>query len=277
MKFGILPLNLINLNLKYFTIIIVVKNNLEGLKKTIASIESNLDEYTKTTFNIMFVDGDSTDGTWEYINDLKSNFNIEIFQEKPTGIYPAMNFAIKNVKTEWIWFMNSSDIITTPLKFITETIINMRNDEKISVIAGQCGLFFTKNERFVNNKVYYKSLAHQATIYKTDLHIRLGNYDEKFKTISDRLFLEKIPTKEIIYMNNYFAATLVSPYNTSRNYSLYYFDYMRFYRININYKVFIKIIFKTSILFFEKKIKFSLTTWFLHKLKNLNYINNDTA
>ncbi len=263
--------------MKYLTIIIVVKNNLEGLKKTIASIESNSDEYTKTTFNIMFVDGDSTDGTWEYINDLKSNFNIEIFQERPTGIYPAMNFAIKNVKTEWIWFMNSSDIITTPLKFITETIINIRNDQNISVIAGQCGLFFTKNEKLVNNKVYYKSLAHQATIYKIDLHIRLGNYDEKFKTISDRLFLEKIPTKEIIYMNNYFAATLVSPYNTSRNYSLYYFDYMRFYKINITYKVFIKIIFKTTILFFEKKIKFSLTTWFLHKLKTLNYINNDTA
>ena len=261
--------------MKYFTIVIVVKNNLNGLKKTIESIINNTDDFSRHFYNILIVDGNSNDGTWEYANTLNTNSNLEILRENPTGIYPAMNFAIQNVKTEWIWFVNSSDIIAITLKQIVEIIKSISKSDKTSVISGKCGLFFNTIQEIFSTQLNYYSLSHQATIYKKELHSTLGIYDEKYITISDKLFLEKFSKSEILIVNSFFAATLVSPNNTSRNPKLYFQDYIKYYDNRLTFKILVKIFIKTIVFYIEKKIQFSLTTWFILKMKTMKNQLND--
>lgn len=59
---------------------------------------------------IIIIDGFSTDGTINKINELKKNFS-KVIIEKDKGIYDAMNKGLRLSEGEWILFLNSGDIL----------------------------------------------------------------------------------------------------------------------------------------------------------------------
>jgi len=108
------------------SIITINFNNLEGLKRTAQSILSQ----TWRDFEWIIIDGGSTDGSKEYIeqlaaclsgkevpssNDyLPSSIDYRSLllwwcSEKDGGIYPAMNKGLLHSTSEWVNFMNSGD------------------------------------------------------------------------------------------------------------------------------------------------------------------------
>ncbi|MEP7170167.1 MAG: glycosyltransferase, partial [Bacteroidota bacterium] len=90
-----------------FSIITVNLNNAAGLKKTIESVVTQ-------TFNdveYIIIDGASTDGSKEVIKNYETKISYWV-SEKDTGIYNAMNKAIKKAKAEYCLFLNSGDSLT---------------------------------------------------------------------------------------------------------------------------------------------------------------------
>jgi glycosyltransferase involved in cell wall biosynthesis len=87
------------------SIVVVSLNTKNQFLKTIKSINSQ--KYKN--YEIIVVDGNSTDGTLEVIKKMKKNFS-QIVIGKDKGIYDAMNKGVQLASGNWIAFLNSGDI-----------------------------------------------------------------------------------------------------------------------------------------------------------------------
>lgn len=86
------------------SIITVNLNNLEGLKKTYDSVVCQ----TFTDYEWLVIDGGSTDGSREFIEQHQDKFAYWC-SEPDKGIFNAMNKGIVRAKGEYLNFMNSGD------------------------------------------------------------------------------------------------------------------------------------------------------------------------
>lgn len=87
------------------SIVTVNYNNLEGLKRTVASVFGQ----TYVEKEMIVIDGGSSDGSSEYIYSQFSSFAYAV-SERDSGIYNAMNKGIKHASGEYVIFMNSGDV-----------------------------------------------------------------------------------------------------------------------------------------------------------------------
>lgn len=92
-----------------FGIVTVTKNNLAGLQETIRS----LDQQTYRHWHQYIQDGDSNDGTQEFIRLSHGTSNFESVAD--SGIYDAMNRALARVRGDLVWFLNAGDTLANPL------------------------------------------------------------------------------------------------------------------------------------------------------------------
>lgn len=88
------------------SIITVKLNNRDGLKRTIDSVVSQ----TFTDYEWIVIDGGSTDGSRELIEQYQDHFAYWC-SEPDKGIYNAMNKGIAHAKGEWLQFLNSGDVL----------------------------------------------------------------------------------------------------------------------------------------------------------------------
>ena len=100
------------------SIITVNLNNLVGLKKTVNSVI----EQKFTSYEFLVIDGESLDGSKEYLEEQKHRINL-VVSEPDAGIYNARNKGIYASKGNYCLFLNSGDwlvdIPSTPLKLPT--------------------------------------------------------------------------------------------------------------------------------------------------------------
>lgn len=102
--------------MKLFSIITINYNNLRGLQHTVESvqIQSNFEE-----LQWILIDGGSTDGSVEYIEETKAKMSrrVEIISlsEKDKGIYDAMNKGLSLATGQYVWFLNSGDSLHSSL------------------------------------------------------------------------------------------------------------------------------------------------------------------
>ena len=87
-------------------IITINYNDLEGLKKTIDSVEPQLSE----DVDWVIVDGGSLDGSVDLIREQEKHFSFWV-SEKDDGIYDAMNKGLKFCSAKYVWFINSGDYL----------------------------------------------------------------------------------------------------------------------------------------------------------------------
>ncbi|MGN8753416.1 glycosyltransferase family 2 protein [Blautia sp. HCP3S3_C4] len=93
-----------------FTIVTITFNADQVLSKTIESVYSQ----TNTDYEYFIIDGKSSDNTVTIAKKYESSFQKKgvlyyILSEKDSGIYNAMNKAIKLAHNKWIMFMNAGD------------------------------------------------------------------------------------------------------------------------------------------------------------------------
>jgi glycosyltransferase involved in cell wall biosynthesis len=86
------------------TVITVVYNALEDLRLTAESVFA---QPAWPNFEYIIVDGDSTDGTVDYLQTLPSS--VRWISEPDNGIYDAMNKGIKMARGRGLLFLNAGD------------------------------------------------------------------------------------------------------------------------------------------------------------------------
>jgi glycosyltransferase involved in cell wall biosynthesis len=171
-------------------VVTVVRNDLEGLKKTRKSLEGQ--KYKN--WSHIVIDGDSKDGTNEFLKLLPSENTIYV-SEQDNGIYNAMNKGWKlAVPNSFVYFLNARDVFATNISLAkaaeslnqaANTMWGCTTHEEINEdgTGWVCKLVAPPS---IPNQLYaYGYRSHQAVVMRKELISELGGFDETYKIASD--------------------------------------------------------------------------------------------
>jgi glycosyltransferase involved in cell wall biosynthesis len=164
-------------------IVTINYNNLIGLKKTINSVINQTDKQIE----FIIIDGGSTDGSKEFIEENRDNLHYWI-SENDKGVYHAMNKGLKKVNAEFCLFLNSGDYLINE-----ETIAIVKNQIERSAALCYGLIQWEETNTLWNPKKDLKAfemtknsmIPHQGAFFKTKILKNLNGYKENFKVISD--------------------------------------------------------------------------------------------
>ena len=164
------------------TVITINFNNLNGLKRTIPSVFSQ----TYNQYEYIIVDGGSTDGSKEYIEQYSPLID-EWVSEPDKGVYNAMNKAIKMAHGEFCIFMNSGDHFYSPT--VLDEVLPSLNDADIYTgytlrIGDKQVDIWAPPVELDMHFMMYESLSHQATFTRTSI-LKERPFSEEYKIVSD--------------------------------------------------------------------------------------------
>lgn len=179
---------------KFFSIITVVLNAKYDLIETIKSLR----EQSFKNFEYIIIDGGSTDGTIEVIEN-----NLDIIDkwksEKDLGIYDAMNKGINLSEGLYIGMLNSGDkYFPDGLKIINNYLLNNNLNFIFGSVMKKVLRYGYRKYRIYWNFDFYGSHSSGFFINYEDQK-KLGKYNLKYKISSDYdLFYRMIVTKKMI-------------------------------------------------------------------------------
>ncbi len=178
---------------KGISIITVTYNNKDGLIKTIKNVASQ--DYQLKEFIV--IDGNSTDGTKEVLEQYKDVIDVTIC-EPDNGIYDAMNKGVRLASKEWIIMLNAGDIFSH--EHVLSNVFNLDFPSDVSFLYSDYYDITQNGKTVINHVDRHKGIVfHQASIYKKSLHEKYGYYLQTHPYIvSDLLFFLSVP-EELFY------------------------------------------------------------------------------
>ena len=192
------PLVMTNTTQPLFSIITVTLNNLDGLKKTHASITKQ----TCSDYEWIVIDGLSNDGSDAYIKKIDAQF----ISEADKGIYDAMNKGIGCANGRYTIFMNAGDQFAEAetLALIQESCANTPDFIYGDSIEQNSDSIFHKNAKSHHKITLGMFTHHQAMFYKTSL-LKNIRYNLKYKIAADYDLTLRFLTdaKHIEYLPNH--------------------------------------------------------------------------
>lgn len=181
------------------SIITITYNNIDGFRKTLASIiESHIEEHIEW----IVADGGSNDGTEECIceySGILADRGIRLIyeNEKDQGRYDGMNKGIDRAQGRWCIFLNAGDrfCFNETLSLLSGTA--NRIGESAEIIYGDTILELHGRFKYANapdeQKLDFSGpnpICHQSCLIRTDL-MRRHKYDLEYKYAADFDFLVK--------------------------------------------------------------------------------------
>ena len=166
------------------SVITINYNNKVGLEKTIQSVINQ----TWLGFEYIIIDGASTDGSKELIERYSDKINYWV-SEPDTGVYNAMNKAIKVANGDFVIFMNSGDT------FYENSILEKVNP----LLTDQYDIYYGDNykvkpsskrkknypEKLSFAFFYSSCINHQSTLIRRKMFYDYFLYNEEYRIVSD--------------------------------------------------------------------------------------------
>ncbi len=174
------------------SIITINYNNKVGLEKTISSILSQ----TYKDFEWIVIDGGSTDGSKELIENNQTNISYWC-SEPDNGIYHAMNKGIVKAKGEYLQFLNSGDVFYSDT--VLDSVVPYLNNGDIYMTnmchSRKLNTPIVKPESLIStnllNTLIFKGIMHPASYTRKQCFERMGLFNEDLRIISDWWFFFK--------------------------------------------------------------------------------------
>ncbi len=173
-----------------FTIITVCLNIASTIRRTCESIVNQ----TFQDFQWIVVDGASTDGTLDILQEYSSRINI-LISEPDKGIYNAMNKGIKLATGEYINFMNGGDefydnkVLENLLN--TKLTLDIIYGDSCHIYQNETQIITSKSEITEYDLYYYYRLTHASCFIKTYLQKKYL-FNEKMLIAADREFFSTV-------------------------------------------------------------------------------------
>lgn len=169
----------------------VVKDDLPGLQRTEASIREQ-----SIRLNWLVITPTDSSTTYQRASNLRAEGLItSLISDDGSGIYPAMNLAIKeSQKNEWLWFLNAGDSFAN--KDSAVIVMNYIKESQAKWLFGGNKLGSSKGEILgenpsprlfdsTNQLFSKKYVSHQSTIFKSEFLRDLGGFREHLKIAAD--------------------------------------------------------------------------------------------
>ena len=247
------------------SIIIVVKNSKDDLKKTLHSIRANNAELLKAETEIVIIDGLSQDGSWELSTRAEriTGLRAHCYQQPPQGIYPAMNLGHYKSSGNWLIYINAGDIL-----YDCRNLKNSLQQSRGSAIQFKSAIMRPDSSNAYAKSNYWDR-CHQALIYRKSNHQAIGGYDESLKICADSLFINSLEESDIEYADQILSITQVSPNNASRNPALVGEDLQTINQFKIDHHPWNRPWLTMMILRIEAAFGSSMSVWILCHLGRL--------
>ncbi len=174
----------------------VVKNDPKRLQKTIDSVVSQ--DYTNIEYVIK--DGVSDDETLKVIKEAAAKYPFIKYVSAPdTGIYDAMNQAMRMVTGHYVNFLNAGDYYVSDF-CLSRVVVKARETNAVA-LYGDIVYIHTDGStevrrygRLCSKKIYFLTgdcINHQALFTATKL-LRREHFDTSLKICADREWMMKV-------------------------------------------------------------------------------------
>ena len=172
------------------SIVTVCRNVLPALQRTAESVCTQ----TFTDYEYIVVDGASTDGTTEW---LQNRQDILWHSEPDDGIYDAMNKGVCRAKGEWIIFMNAGDtfydneVLRHTVPYLQDGLGLVYGD----IVKERHGRLVVKRAELPHN-AHRMFFCHQALFTRTQL-LREMPFDTRHRFSADFKFVKQALQRQI--------------------------------------------------------------------------------
>jgi putative colanic acid biosynthesis glycosyltransferase len=180
------------MNKIFISIITITYNDLEGLRKTLESIDCNF-KLPNSYIDHVIIDGNSNDGTVNYINHIAPFRKIKttFISESDLGIYDAMNKGVLNSSSDFVIFINSGDLLLTAFfeKLVYDRLLYILDNSNCAGLALSCiynfsGIKYFVKAREISLLAPRMPSLHQGIIYKRSILVEMP-YSLNFKICGD--------------------------------------------------------------------------------------------
>lgn len=248
------------------TIVSVTFNASKTIEETIISVISQ----TVKDFEFIVIDGGSTDGTLEIIYSYR-NFISKIISENDFGIYDAMNKGILNSNSDFIFFLNSGDVLFPDT---IEKFYNISNIFDQDIIYGNVStkdkdqvIYFAEEINHMNMELPF---CHQGVFVKSKLmKENLFNYNYKIASDYDFFLKQYIGNRKFLKTNILISQIDLNGISNVNTY-LAVKEYLTI--IFLNHKGAKKILFPLNYLFAKRKFLMYKFLIFTVGINNYNKI-----
>lgn len=176
-----------------FSIIIAAFN----ARNTIESCLNSVWLQKQKDYELIVIDGNSSDGTQEYLESVAAKIDY-LVSEPDTGVYNAWNKAIKVASGEWICFVGADDEFASPLVLeqVASVLKSKVRDEKyvygsINVVNQRGAILEQLGSPWQEVRDTFKSIhcvPHTGSFHHRSM-FESGGFDESFKIAADYEFL----------------------------------------------------------------------------------------
>ncbi len=178
-------------------------------QKTINAFLSSVRQQTSRAWDLILIDGLSSDHTCKIIEDNR-DVVTEYLCEADNGIYDAWNKGIKLAKTEWICFVGADDLLRTNfIEQYQKAIKDLRAEKvdyissKINYIDHQGKTIRTLGKAWIWAEFKKKmTTAHVGSLHNIKLFEEVGLYNTDYKIIGDyELLLRKKDKLKAVFID----------------------------------------------------------------------------
>lgn len=171
------------------TVVTVTLNNLEGLRRTFASLAAQ----DLRDVQHVIIDGASTDGTREWLPTAAVLDDTIIISEPDEGVYDAMNKGARLAEGLLVNFMNAGDAYADP-RVLSRAVASFDRERwdwafglARMVDAEGAAIRPVRPYRYSMRRHALGSIAvsHQATFMRTAFFRELGGFDTRYRLAGD--------------------------------------------------------------------------------------------
>jgi len=156
------------------------------------AIESILNQTFKD-FEFIIINDGSQDNTLDILKEYENKDNrIKIIDQENKGLTKSLNIGIKAAKGKYIARQDDDDVSLSTrfekqveyLEKNKEVVLLGTNQYEINGEVETIGTYY--DNKTINNIVYlYNPIAHTSAMYRRNVFIEIGLYDESFETSQD--------------------------------------------------------------------------------------------
>jgi glycosyltransferase involved in cell wall biosynthesis len=172
------------------SVITVVRNHRKGVELTYNSLKHQ----TYIWWEMIVIDGNSSDGTLEYLADIsQEDQRVKVYGQNGLGVYAAMNQGLDLSNSDSVWFMNAGDAFFSNVSL--ELGIKTFLKDNLSLLIGDYSL--DPKAKFIKNQnksspistldILFgrKGACHQSMIFLRSALVKVGAYSLDYKIASD--------------------------------------------------------------------------------------------
>lgn len=153
----------------------------------------SLSEQSMQSFEVIIVDGGSSDGTLDVAKSFQERLpRLIVSSRRDEGVYDAVNSALRVAKGEWVLILGSDD-----------TLYSKDTLREVSSHLEACDELFVYGDvllkgptswakdgqrydgQFDLKKILRKNICQQAVFYRRDLFHRIGEFNARYKVCAD--------------------------------------------------------------------------------------------